>query len=155
MRLGPDPLGSPRPLRVDPAGFWGTAKAEVVATGPGFTARGPLQADGSARFSVTPPEPGPVRMRLLVPGRSIQRALGCPVDLVGALKPYEDVLEGAWDKMLGAPAAWALSSPLVRPGQSARQPRAPRSRDRPDPRPTRAPSRPRSRDPRPAPLAAL
>jgi hypothetical protein len=150
VRMGPDPLGLAAALRVDPAGFWGTAKAEVVATGPGFTARGAVQADGSARLSVTPPEPGPVRMRLLVPGRSIQRALGTPVDLLGALKPYEDVLEGAWDKMLGAPAAWALSSPLVRPGQAPGSPVL-EVEDRPDPPPDPGPEPAPIPGPEPAP----
>ena len=91
--LGPDPLGIAAAVGADPQAFWGAARATVSATGPGFTARGWLGAENVAPLSFTPPEAGPVRMSLYVPGRSIQRALGlCPI------------------------LRWRVESPLVAPG---------------------------------------
>jgi hypothetical protein len=80
VRLGADPLGVAAAAGADPQEFWGTAGATVSAAGAGFSARAWLQADGTARLSFTPPQAGPVRMSLYVPGDSIQRALGiCPI----------------------------------------------------------------------------
>jgi hypothetical protein len=76
VRLGADPLGLAAALGVEPARFWATAAADVLATAPGVGARGRIQADGSARLLLTPPAAGPVRMRMYVPGKSIGAA-GC------------------------------------------------------------------------------
>jgi hypothetical protein len=76
VRLGPDPLGIAALLRVDPAAFWGSAGASLSAIAPGAVAYGGIRADGSARLWLTPQRPGPVTMRLAVPGRALQRALG-------------------------------------------------------------------------------
>jgi hypothetical protein len=79
VRLGPDPLGIAALLRVAPGSFWGSAGASVSANAPGAEAWGGVRADGSARLWLTAPQPGPVTMRLHVPGRALQRALGlCP-----------------------------------------------------------------------------
>jgi len=99
VRLGPDPLGIAAAVEADPQAFWGSARATVSATGPGLAARGWVQADGSALLAFTPPEAGPVRMRLYVPGRSIQRALG--------LCTY---------------VRWGVDSALVAPGQAPGSP---------------------------------
>ena len=99
VRLGPDPLGIAATVGADPEAFWGSARATVSATGAGLAARGWLQADGSARLAFTPPEAGSVRMRLHVPGRSIQRALG-----------------------LCTHVRWGVNSALVAPGQEPGSP---------------------------------
>jgi hypothetical protein len=119
VRLGPDPLGLAAALRVDPAAFWGAAGAALSAHGPGFYARAPIQADGSASYSLTPPEAGPVTMRMYVPGTGIQRALnlcsrpikGIPAPLVppgGA--PGSPVLE-VEDRPVEPPDPGGESSP--------------------------------------------
>ena len=94
VRLGSDPLGIAAAVGADPQAFWGSARATVSATGPGFAARGWVQADGSALLAFTPPQAGPVRMRLYVPSKPILRALG-----------------------LCSSGRWGVNSPLVAPGQ--------------------------------------
>jgi hypothetical protein len=76
VRLGADPLGLAAALGIEPARFWATAAADVLAAAPGVGARGRIQADGSARLRLTPPSAGPVRMRMYVPGKSFGAA-GC------------------------------------------------------------------------------
>lgn len=76
VHMGADPLGIASILREDPEEFWGGAQAVVTAAGPSLVGRGGVRADGSATLSLTPPAPGSVTMRLYVPGRSIQRAIG-------------------------------------------------------------------------------
>jgi hypothetical protein len=88
VRLGPDPLGVAEALHVDPAAFWGAARASLSATGPGFYARTEIQADGSASLSVTPPEPGAVTMRMYLSGKGIQRAMNlCSAPIKGIPSP--------------------------------------------------------------------
>jgi hypothetical protein len=94
VRLGPDPLGIAATLGVAPAAFWGGAHATLTATGPGFTARAGIQADGTALLAFTPPEPGSVRMSMSVPGKSLLAPLG-----------------------LGHVRGWGVSSPVVYAGQ--------------------------------------
>ncbi|HSJ74294.1 MAG TPA: hypothetical protein VK904_08250 [Miltoncostaeaceae bacterium] len=95
VRLGPDPLGIAAAVGADPKEFWGSARATLSAAGPGFAARAWLGADGAAQLSLTPPEAGSVRMRMYVPGRAIERALG-----------------------LCSTARWGVDSALVAPGQA-------------------------------------
>ncbi len=84
VRLGPDPLGVAALLRADPAAFWGSARASLSATAPGAVSWAAVHADGSARLSLTPQGPGPVTMRLHLPGRALQRPLGlCPTGAWG------------------------------------------------------------------------
>jgi hypothetical protein len=99
VRLGPDPLGIAATLGVAPEAFWGGARATLTATGPGFTARAGVRADGSALLSFTPPEPGAVRMLMSVPGKSLLTSLG-----------------------LGSARGWGVSSPVVYAGQAPGSP---------------------------------
>ena len=115
VRLGPDPLGLAAALGVDPAAFWRGARAEVIAAGPGFSVRGRIRADGSAGLTVTPPSPGAVYMRLVVPATSIQRALGTP-------KRGEKRFKGGWYSLPGGTGQWGLESALVPLGQPSGSP---------------------------------
>ena len=129
LRLGPDPLGLAAALRVDAAGFWATAGGVVIATGPGVSARGRIGADGSARVSFTPTAPGGIRMRMYVPGKSIERAKGITSWLV---RPGEAP---------GGPLLEVLDQPEPAPD--------PGGEPSPDPRPVPAPTP----GPEPSPVA--
>jgi hypothetical protein len=129
VRLGPDPLALAAALRLDPAGFWATASGVVIATGPGVSVRGRIVADGSARVSFTPTAPGWIRMRMYVPGKSIDRAKGITSWLV---RPGEAP---------GSPLLEVIDQPDPAPD--------PGGEPSPDPRPVPAPTP----GPEPSPVA--
>jgi hypothetical protein len=100
VQLGADPLGVAALLGADPAAFWGSARASLRATAPGTVAWGGVRGDGSARLWIEPPKAGPVTMRLYLPGRAIQKALGlCPTGGWGI---------GSWLRRPGEPPGSAV-----------------------------------------------
>lgn len=122
VALGPDPLGLARSLRVSPPGFWGSAGAELVASGPGFVVRAPIAADGSAVLSFTPAAVGAVRVRMLVPGRAVRFALDPPIDLVRSLQPFSRFLGPTWGRITGSPVRWAVGAPVQIAGTGRHSP---------------------------------
>ncbi len=121
VRLGDDPLGLAAGLGTGPDRMWSAARAQLRAVGPGFSVTAPVEADGSARIAFLPTAPGPVSLWLTVPGSAISRAVGTPVDTLAGLRasgaPPELV-----ERVLAAPATWAIDDALIPAGASAGTP---------------------------------
>lgn len=118
VSLGPDPLGLAAILGQDPAAFWADAGAAILGSGPGTTTRAPVRADGTARVSVLPRESGQVRLRLVVPGAAIRRALATEgLDLPASL-----AAAGASPEFLRhiqiSPLTWRIEVPVSAPSAS-------------------------------------
>ncbi len=118
VRLGRDPLGLAATLGVDPASFWRSARAVVRADGAGWKASARLH-NGVAKLKVLPRAEGPVRLRLIIRGASINRALGGPKDLVTSFEPHRERMPGLYRRMMLSPRSWRFATPLSlngRPG---------------------------------------
>jgi hypothetical protein len=114
VQLGADPLGLAAGLGVAPEALWGAADARLVTSGPGFVVETSVDDAGSARASFTPIGPGPVTMRLVLPGGTLSRALGAPVDVLGSLR-RAGAGGGLVRRVVLSPASWVLDMPVVQP----------------------------------------
>ena len=117
VRLGDDPLGLAAGLGIGPDRMWTAARARLRAVGPGFSVAAPVEADGSARIEFLPTAPGPVSMWLEVPGSALSRAVGAPVDTLAGLRAVGAPPELV-QRVLAAPATWAIDDALIPAGAS-------------------------------------
>lgn len=123
VKLGRDPLGLAAALGVDPEDFWSRAGAVVRADGQGWKATARLR-NGVAKLKVLPTAEGPVKLRLIVRGSSINRALGGPKDLVTSFEPYRDAMPGLYRRMMLSPRSWRFAAPLSLNGRGGGTPAA-------------------------------
>ena len=65
--------------------LWNALDVVVQVRGPGVALDATIGGDGSAALEFTPTAPGPVTMRIVVPGAGVSTALGGPSDLVEPL----------------------------------------------------------------------
>lgn len=115
VRVGADPLGLAAALGVAPERLWSLAGARVEATGPGVAAAAPIDGEGAARLAFVPAAPGPVSLRLMLPGAAVAAATGAPVDLLASLRAA-DAGPDLIGRVVNEPSRWALAVPLLSGG---------------------------------------
>lgn len=123
VRLGPDPLGLAAALGVDPTEFWRSARAVVRADGDGWKATARLH-NGVAKLKVLPTASGPVKLRLIVRGSSINKALGGPRDLVTSFEPFRETMPALYRRMMLSPRSWRFATTLSLNGRGVGTPAA-------------------------------
>jgi hypothetical protein len=121
LQLGDDPLGLAAGLGVPAEALWNALDVVVQVRGPGVALDATIGGDGSAALEFTPTAPGPVTMRIVVPGAGVSTALGGPSDLVEPLAATAGSA-ALLTRVVASPDGWALNIPLVPEGGSAGDP---------------------------------
>jgi hypothetical protein len=117
LQLAADPLGLAAGLGVTPEAFWTAAQARVEVRGPGVALDAPVGGDAAARMEFTPTAPGPVRMRLVIEGSALGRALGGEPDIVTWLHAA-GAGAAVVRRVVSDPSGWRIAVPLVQPGHA-------------------------------------